>query len=117
VHNAAETKAGLTAALAEDRAWLVRLCARLAGNGAVAEDLAQEVLFDAWRNAHKLTDPSGHRRWLAAIAQNVYLRWRSSRGRHAAREVRVDNGQPTGADLPCGTYFRGLWPPSGASCS
>ena len=80
-------KAPLAAALAENRAWVVQLCARLTGNPAVAEDLAQEVLIEAWRNAHKLTEPSGRLSWLAAITRNVYLRWRSARGRRAAREV------------------------------
>jgi RNA polymerase sigma-70 factor (ECF subfamily) len=58
-----------------ERARLVRLCARLTHDTAVAEDLAQETLLEGWRNAHKLTDPAGRERWLAAIARNVCLRW------------------------------------------
>jgi DNA-directed RNA polymerase specialized sigma24 family protein len=87
VQTAGGTQDGLAAALAEDRAWLVRLCARLAGDVVVAEDLAQEVLLEAWRHAHTLTEPSGRPAWMAAIARNVYLRWGSARGRRAAREV------------------------------
>jgi DNA-directed RNA polymerase specialized sigma24 family protein len=34
-----------------ERARLVRLCARLTGNIDVAEDLAQETLFEAWRHS------------------------------------------------------------------
>jgi Sigma-70 region 2 len=48
---------------------LVRLCAVLTGDRDAAEDLAQETLLEAWRNAHKLHDPSGAERWVAAIAR------------------------------------------------
>jgi RNA polymerase sigma factor (sigma-70 family) len=67
------------------RRRLVRLCARLSGDREAAEDLAQETLLEAWRNAHKLVDPAGSERWLAAIARNVCLRWGRSRGREPAR--------------------------------
>jgi len=67
----------LAGILAGERARLVGLCAHLAGDRAVAEDLAQEALAEAWRNRHKLTDPSGAAPWLSAIARNVCLRWRS----------------------------------------
>ena len=58
-----------------ERARLVRLCAWLTRDPAVAEDLAQETLLEAWRQAHKLVDPRGRERWLAAIAHNVCRRW------------------------------------------
>jgi RNA polymerase sigma factor (sigma-70 family) len=64
-----------------ERRRLVRLCAAISGDSTGAEDLAQETLLEAWRNAHKLRDPSGADRWLAAIARNVCLRWARSRGR------------------------------------
>ena len=41
------------------RTRLVRLCAMISGDAAAAEDLAQETLLEAWRNAHKLHDPAG----------------------------------------------------------
>jgi RNA polymerase sigma factor (sigma-70 family) len=63
------------------RRRLVRLCAAISGDPAAAEDLAQETLLEAWRNAHKLRDPSGAERWLAAIARNVCLRSARRRGR------------------------------------
>ena len=72
---------GADAVLPAERARLVRLCARLAGDGAVAEDLAQETLLEAWRQRHKLREPAGRAMWLAAIARNVCLRWRRRRGR------------------------------------
>jgi RNA polymerase sigma-70 factor (ECF subfamily) len=64
-----------------DRRRLVGLCAHLTGDRQSAEDLAQETLLEAWRNAHKLTDPAGADRWLSAIARNVCLRWARTRGR------------------------------------
>ena len=63
------------------RERLVRLCAAISGDPAAAEDLAQETLLEAWRNAHKLRDPSGAERWLAAIARNVCLRSARRRSR------------------------------------
>lgn len=69
------------AALSGERARLVRLCARLAGNARVAEDLAQETLFEAWRSREKLRDVSEMAPWLAAIARHVCLRWLRAQGR------------------------------------
>lgn len=63
------------------RRRLVRLCAAISGDRQAAEDLAQETLVEAWRNSHKLHDPSGADRWLAAIARNVCLRWARRRFR------------------------------------
>jgi RNA polymerase sigma factor (sigma-70 family) len=63
------------------RRRLVRLCAMVSGDREAAEDLAQETLLEAWRNAHKLRDPSGAEHWLAAIARNVCRRWARRRGR------------------------------------
>ena len=64
-----------------ERRRLVRLCAALSGDRHAAEDLAQETLLEAWRNARKLHDPAGADRWLAAVARNVCLRWARRRGR------------------------------------
>ncbi len=38
---------------------LVRFCSCLTGDSYAAEDLAQETLLIAWRQRHKVTDPSG----------------------------------------------------------
>jgi RNA polymerase sigma factor (sigma-70 family) len=67
-----------------ERTQLVRLCARVAGDSAAADDLAQEVLAEAWRLRERLRDPGARWPWLAAIARNVCLRWMRSRGRAAA---------------------------------
>jgi RNA polymerase sigma-70 factor (ECF subfamily) len=86
----AERTEGAPARDARERARLVRLCARLTGSGDAAEDLAQETLLEAWRNAHKLRDPAGRDRWLAAIARHVCRRWARGRGRELPRLVRPD---------------------------
>jgi len=82
-----------------ERAWLVRLCARLSGNAEAAEDLAQETLLEAWRHRWKLHDPRGRLSWLAAIAHHVCSRWRHDQARHQTRNVDVANGIEIDAPL------------------
>src|SRR3712207_5088723 len=79
-----------------ERHQLMRLCAWLTGDVDVAEDLAQETLLEAWRNAHKLRDPSGHAPWLAAIARHVCLRWRRRQARGLRREVPLHDALAAG---------------------
>jgi RNA polymerase sigma factor (sigma-70 family) len=83
----AENAAAWDLTLPAERARLVRLCACLTGNRDAAEDLVQETLVEAWRHAHKLHDPNGRDRWLAAIARNVCRRWSRARGRELARRA------------------------------
>jgi RNA polymerase sigma-70 factor (ECF subfamily) len=83
----ADNAAAWDLTLHAERARLVRLCAYLTGNSEAAEDLAQETLVEAWRHAHKLHDPSGRDRWLAAIARNVCRRWSRASGRELARHA------------------------------
>ena len=78
------------------RRRLVRLCAVISGDPAAAEDLAQETLLEAWRNAHKLHDPSGAERWLAAIARNVCLRNARRRGREPLVAATSERGRRQG---------------------
>jgi RNA polymerase sigma factor (sigma-70 family) len=75
----------LEAAIAEERPRLVRFCAKLTGNYGAAEDLAQETLYEAWRNLHKLEEPAGFGKWLSAIARNVCLRWARQAGQEGIR--------------------------------
>ena len=77
----------------ERRRRLVALCATISGDRGAAEDLAQETLLEAWRNAHKVHDPEGIDRWLAAIARNVCRRW-------ARRRVREPLALPDGRGGP-----------------
>jgi RNA polymerase sigma factor (sigma-70 family) len=73
--------------LANERARLVRLCTRLTDDREAAEDLAQETLLVAWRDAHALRDPLARERWLAGIARNHCLRWARARGRERRRMI------------------------------
>lgn len=75
-----------------DRAALVRLCTGISGCPDAAEDLAQEALIEAWRNAHKLRDPDVRQAWLRGIARNVCRRWLRAQGLEHERlpQARVD---------------------------
>ncbi len=75
---------GHEAMLTGERTRLVRLCYRLTGDPDAAEDLAQEALLEAFRNAHKLHDPSGYSRWLSEIARNICKRWNQRKGRETS---------------------------------
>lgn len=77
----------LDRALAEERARLVALCARLTGNVDAAEDLAQETLVEAWRSQTRLRNADGLTPWLSAIARNVCLRWQRAHGRDMAHRA------------------------------
>lgn len=83
-----------------ERAWLVRYCASLSGRPEQAEDLAQETLVEAWRNRHKLVDPTGRSPWLAAIARYVIQRWFRQQGRDQQHLVSLDDEE----------IFQELWP-------
>lgn len=82
-----------------ERARLVRLCTHLTGDRHIAEDLAQETLLEAWRNAHKLRDPDKRPQWLAGIARNVCSSSARSRGRDLPRLAHPDDPENTADDL------------------
>lgn len=86
-----------------ERTRLVRLCAYLTQQAEAAEDLAQETLYEACRNLHKLDDPANPSRWLAAIARNICLRWVRHYGQdqaHRTPHVRdVPSGMPIEDDV------------------
>jgi RNA polymerase sigma-70 factor (ECF subfamily) len=71
-------------AFAAERPRLVAFCAHVSGSWDAAEDLAQETLLEAWRARDRLHDADGLTPWLTAIARNVCLRWRRSKGRESA---------------------------------
>ena len=77
-------------AWAAERARLVRLCARLTGDAAAADDLAQETLLEAWRSQQALRDPDRFSAWLAGIARNVCLRWMRRQQSPVARARSLD---------------------------
>ena len=64
---------------------LVRLCSGIVYDRAVAEDLAQETMLEAWRLRGRLSDPSGAEAWLNAIARNICRRWLRAQGRAGLR--------------------------------
>jgi RNA polymerase sigma factor (sigma-70 family) len=84
--------------LDSERRRLVRLCASITGDHAVAEDLAQETLLEAWRHRERLREPSGADRWLSAIARNVCHRWARRRGRDSVVVGDLDAEMPDRAD-------------------
>lgn len=73
-----------------DRRRLVGLCLRITGNANVAEDLAQESLTAAWRNADTLRNPDARQAWLAGIARNICKGWLRAHAREQARRAHVD---------------------------
>ena len=75
----------LEGALHSERARLVRWCAYLTGNLAVAEDLAQETCAAAWRSAGRPERAEEYGAWLAGIARNICRSWRRSQLRESSR--------------------------------
>lgn len=76
-----------------EREMLVRFCARYTGDVHVAEDLAQQTLLQAWRNAHQLNDPQARTGWLFSIARNQCRMWARDRRReltHIVAPERMD---------------------------
>lgn len=75
----------------EHAAALWAFCLHLTGNDrARAEDVAQETLLRAWRNAAVLEESRGSvRSWLFTVAKNIVIdEWRSQRVR---REIPSDD--------------------------
>jgi RNA polymerase sigma-70 factor (ECF subfamily) len=72
---------------ADERARLVRFCARLTGDPDAAEDLAQETLVRAWGQAEGGREPGGRLPWLMGIARHACLDWLRRRSRERARAV------------------------------
>jgi len=50
------------------------LLRRVAGDRELADDLAQETFFQAWRQLHRLRAPEAFGAWLRQIAVNLWLR-------------------------------------------
>ncbi len=93
-------------ASAEERVRLVHFCASFTKNNDLAEDLAQETLLEAWRNAHTLRDVQRRESWLFGIARNMCLRWLRTHRRDTAHLIQARSGDdllPTEmADVPSG---------------
>lgn len=65
----------------EERQTLFRALCAWTGNPAVADDLAQQTMIEAWKSDRQPA-PDEWRPWLFGIARNVLLRWR--------RELSID---------------------------
>lgn len=88
----------------QERTRLVGLCGKLTGNQDIAEDLAQETLFLAWRHMQGLREQDKRAQWIAGIARNVSLRWLRQHGRDQAHRLELphnveDQGATTLEDL------------------
>jgi RNA polymerase sigma factor (sigma-70 family) len=79
----------------QERSRLVGLCSKLTGNSDIAEDLAQETLFLAWRRMETLRDPEKRVQWIAGIARNVSLRWLREHGRTLAHSIELPQSTMT----------------------
>ena len=81
-----ESEAALMRQLHDDHAAaLWSFCMRLTGqDGARAEDVVQETLLRAWRNASALDQSHGSvRAWLFTVARNIVIdEWRTKRSRN-----------------------------------
>jgi RNA polymerase sigma factor (sigma-70 family) len=82
-----------TLASLDERTRLVQFCAHLVGDREVAEDLAQETLFEAWRHEQTLRDPQRRSQWLTGIARNVCRRWIRKLGHDSAHLLTWDQAQ------------------------
>src|SRR5215468_9650719 len=79
--------------LARERWRLVGLCAVMVHNSEVAEDLAQETLYEAWRHRDRLRDDARIVEWLSGIARNVCRRWLQRQQRDAIHALLPPTGQ------------------------
>jgi RNA polymerase sigma-70 factor (ECF subfamily) len=77
------------------------LCLRLSSDGALAEELTQEVFVRAWRKLGSFRGESAFSTWLYPLAVNVALSERRSRRRRDARFVATDD--PAGFERAPGT--------------
>jgi RNA polymerase sigma-70 factor (ECF subfamily) len=75
----------------------VRLCLQLTGSVEWAEDLAQETLYEAWRNVRQLRDPTRRAQWLSGIARNVCRQWRRRHCRDTAHGLPLRTGRAADA--------------------
>lgn len=73
----------------EERADLLRSLSAWTQNMAVAEDLVQQTLIEAWKSDHQPADTEW-RPWLFGIARNMFYRWR----RDLARDLRSTIAMP-----------------------
>jgi RNA polymerase sigma-70 factor (ECF subfamily) len=76
---------------------LFRVCARITGDGALAEDAMQEAFVDAWRALPRFEARSRFSTWLHRIAVNAALGIRRSRAPWGHRLVDDPEGEQLAA--------------------
>jgi len=76
------------------------VCLRMAGNGALAEELTQDVFVRAWERLATFRGEAAFGTWLTRIAVNVALSERRARRRREARVTMVDDLEPFAAPVP-----------------
>jgi RNA polymerase sigma-70 factor (ECF subfamily) len=86
---------GDTAAFAElvrrRQSWLRNLLRRLSRDPALADDLAQQVLLQAWRSLPRLQSVAAFGAWLRRLAVNAWLsHLRTARARGAAEAIEAE---------------------------
>lgn len=59
--------------VARNQGWVRGLLLRLSGNAALADDLAQETLLQAWRKIGTLHEAQAFNGWLKKLAVNIWL--------------------------------------------
>lgn len=97
--------------LAELRPELVRYCYRMLGDGALAEDAAQEVLLAGWRARERFDPGRGSvRTWLYTIATRQCLDRLKAAVRRELPTDLTDRSDPGGSDrvLPAGSWITPL---------
>jgi len=70
------------------------LCIRLSGDGALAEELAQDVFVRAWERLGTFRGESAFSSWLHPLTVNVALSERRARRRRTARVMTTDDLTP-----------------------
>jgi RNA polymerase sigma-70 factor (ECF subfamily) len=75
----------------ENERKVFALCLRLSSDGALAEELTQEIFVRAWRKLGTFRGDSAFSTWLYPLAVNVALSERRSRRRRDARFVATDD--------------------------
>jgi len=68
------------------------ICARMAGDRALAEELTQDVFVRAWEKLSLFRGESAFTTWLHRLAVNVVLNHRKTQGRQRARLAPDDEG-------------------------
>jgi RNA polymerase sigma-70 factor (ECF subfamily) len=84
---------------AEHGRSLLAYATRLTGDRAAAEDVVQETLVRAWKNADKLLEGSGSvRGWLLTVARNIVTDWARARAVRPAEVAEVADRPPVEGD-------------------